>query len=80
MTINQHQEGSLFDTGDNVQNDNREEVLIHVPTPQERADKEKEINKLTLDEMKEEYAAYLDFAKKYKLYTVDSKEIGRAHV
>ncbi len=73
MTINQYQEGSLFDTGDNVQNDNREEVLIHVPTPQERADKEKEINKLTLDEMKAEYAAYLDFAKKYKLYTVDSK-------
>jgi len=53
--------------------DLNKERRIYVPTLRERAELEKEINKLPLDDMAEQYAPYLAFAKKYKLYTIDSK-------
>lgn len=88
MIIDLNQEGFLFNTSDTegssnvTQNDEgdsaqtkdmREERRIYVPNLRERAELEKEINKLPLDDMAEQYAPYLAFAKKYKLYTIDPK-------
>jgi len=87
MIIDLNQEGFLFNTSgaegtSDVNNnegssahtkDMREERRIYVPDIRERAELEKEINKLTLDDMAEQYAPYLAIAKKYKLYTIDSK-------
>lgn len=88
MIIDLNQEGFLFNTSDTESTSNaaqsngggtaqgkdiREERPIHVPNHLERAELEKEINKLPLDDMAAEYAPYLAFAKKYKLYTIDSK-------
>ena len=77
MIIELNQEGNLFNKSDvgapqSIDNGEREERAIHVPNAFERAELEKEINKLTLDDMAEQFAPYLAFAKKYKLYKVDS--------
>ena len=52
---------------------NKEERQIFIPNANERAELEKEINKLTLDDMANRYGPYLEFAKKYQLYHIDSK-------
>lgn len=78
MTIDLNEEGFLFNTSDvegsqSVAKDERKEKQIYVPNAVERAELEKTINKFNLDEMAEQYAPYLAFAKKYKLYTIDAK-------
>lgn len=89
MNIDFNQEGFLFNTSDTEGTSNaahgdgggapakvkdiREERPIYVPNHLERAELEKEINKFPLDEMAEQYAPYLAIAKKYKLYTIDTK-------
>ncbi len=77
MTIKLNEEGGLFNTSNvegsqSIAKNERKEKQIYVPNAVERAELEKEINKFTLDELEEQYAPYLAFAKKYKLYTIDS--------